>query len=97
MCGESRGFLWNDWSRCLPPGERPIDGGELAGYAEDAQEIGVTRARLKQVMNMVLLAPAIQGAILLAEVQTSERSLRRAVQEPVWKLRASQRKIEDNN
>jgi hypothetical protein len=70
-----------------------IDGkvrsGELRDLADAARAIGVTRARMTQIMNLLLLAPAIQGAILdLAPVTgrdpVSERSLREIVAEPNW-------------
>ena len=64
--------------------ERLVEAGELAGYAEAARALGLTRARLTQVMNLLLLAPEIQEAILLGDMRATERSLRRVVREPVW-------------
>ena len=67
-----------------------IQNGELRDLADAARAIGFTRARLTQIMNLLLLAPAIQEAILeLPQVTTkrdpiSERSLRRIVAEPDW-------------
>ena len=64
--------------------ERLVEAGELAGYAEAAQALGVTRARLTQVMNLLLLAPEIQEAVMAGQLRVTERSLRRVVREPVW-------------
>ena len=64
--------------------ERLIDAGELAGYAEAARALGVTRARLTQVMNLLLLAPEIQAQVLVDEVSGSERRLRGVVAGVCW-------------
>ena len=73
---------------------RKIDGmirdGELQDLAEAARAIGVTRARVTQIANLLLLAPEIQEAILGLPPVTSgrdpisERALRRIVAEPEW-------------
>lgn len=44
--------------------ERLIQEGEIADYAELARLGQVTRARVTQIMNLLLLAPDIQEAIL---------------------------------
>ena len=67
-----------------------IQAGELRDLADAARAIGVTRARMTQIMNLLLLAPEIQEAILfLPPVKNgrdpvSERMLRRIVAEPDW-------------
>ena len=71
-----------------------IDGmirvGELRDLADAARSIGVTRARMTQIMNLLLLAPEIQEAILDLSLVTngsdpvSERALRGIVAEPNW-------------
>jgi hypothetical protein len=67
-----------------------IRDGELQDLADAARAIGVTRARMTQIANLLLLAPEIQEAILaLPLVATgrdpvSERSLRTIVAEPNW-------------
>ncbi len=68
--------------------ERLIDAGELSGYAEAARSLGLTRARLTQVMGLLLLAPKIQERILTGELRESERSLRAHVKEPAWERQA---------
>lgn len=67
-----------------------IRAGELRDLADAARVVGVTRARMTQIMNLMLLAPKIQETILeLPPVTTgrdpiSERSLREAAAESVW-------------
>ena len=64
--------------------------GELRDLADAARAIGVTRSRMTQIMNLLLLAPEIQEAILdLPPVANgrdpiSERTLRKIVAEPDW-------------
>lgn len=66
--------------------ERLVEAGELSGYSEAAHELGLTRARVTQVMNLLLLAPVVQEALLAGELGTSERGLRAAVCTPEWDL-----------
>ncbi len=67
-----------------------IRAGELRDLAAAAKACGVTRARMTQIMNLLLLAPEIQEEILhLPPVvkgrdPTSERSLRRIAVEAAW-------------
>jgi hypothetical protein len=50
--------------------------GEVAGYAELARLCQVTRARMTQIMNLLLLAPDIQEAILfLPRIERGRDSL----------------------
>ncbi len=65
--------------------ERLIDRGELSGYAEAARSLGLTRARLTQVMGLLMLAPETQAQVLLGRLICSERQLRRVVGEPCWR------------
>ena len=69
--------------------ERLVEAGELGGYAEAARVLGITRARVTQIMNLLLLAPEIQEAILTGRLRAGERSLRRVVREPVWAQQGS--------
>ena len=68
--------------------ERLVDAGELADYAEAARLLGLTRARVTQVMNLLLLAPEVQERVLCGDEPVSERHLRDAVGEPVWDAQA---------
>ena len=52
--------------------ERLVEAGELSGYAEAAKALGLTRARVTQVMDLLYLAPDIQEEILaLADAAAS--------------------------
>jgi len=67
--------------------ERRIRAGELRDYAQAAEVLGVTRARVSQITALTLLAPVIQEAILGLSAERgviSERQLRVIVAEPVW-------------
>ncbi len=67
-----------------------IRAGQLQDLADTARAIGVTRARMTQIMNLLLLGPEIQEQILDMPPVTngrdsvSERSLREIVAEPSW-------------
>jgi len=67
-----------------------IRAGELKNWAEAARLIGVTRARMTQIANLLLLAPGIQHAILdhtsmvRHEAPICERHLRAAMSQPDW-------------
>ncbi len=64
--------------------ERLVEAGELTGYAEAARSLGLTRARMTQVMNLLLLAPEIQEQVLVRKINGSERRLRKVVKEADW-------------
>jgi hypothetical protein len=71
-----------------------IDGrvraGEYDDLADAARKMGVTRARVTQIANLLLLAPVIQEAILTwpaiaaGRDPVTERTLRAIVAEPPW-------------
>jgi hypothetical protein len=70
--------------------DEKIRAGELRDLADAARTIGVTRARMTQIMNLLLLAPTIQEAILDLPPVTngrdliSERQLRPITAEADW-------------
>jgi hypothetical protein len=66
--------------------EKKIGTGALRDYAHVAAVLGVSRPRVTQIMNLLLLAPEIQEAILdLPERSTiTERRLRAIVAESQW-------------
>ena len=64
--------------------ERLLEAGQIESYAEAARALGLTRARLSQVMSLLLLAPEVQERLLAGEVHGTERSLRCAVREADW-------------
>ena len=66
-----------------------IAAGELKDYADAARALNLTRARVAQITGLLLLAPAIQEAILDLPMTTgrdpvTERQLRPIVAEPDW-------------
>ena len=61
-----------------------IERGELRDYAEAAERLGLTRARLTQICDLALLAPDIQAAVLLGHVEPRDRHLREAGRHPLW-------------
>jgi len=66
-----------------------VDRGEVRDYADLARLGYVTRARMTQIMNLLLLAPDIQEAILLASyhdaAQTpAERDIRKLTSLALW-------------
>lgn len=74
--------------------EDMIARGEVRDYAELARLGFVTRARLTQIMNLLLLAPEIQEAILMQEaipdfMTTGETKLRRIATIEDWEQQKS--------
>jgi hypothetical protein len=63
--------------------DRQIRAGEIEDLAEAASGLRLTRARVTQVMNLTLLAPEIQAAIL-GGAPAAERCVRAAAAEPSW-------------
>lgn len=61
-----------------------VDEGRVTDYAAAARILGLTRARMTQVMNLLLLAPDIQKGLLLGRLIAPERQLRRVLQIPDW-------------
>jgi len=67
-----------------------IRSGEIRDWAEAARLTGVTRARMTQIANLLLLAPKIQEDILnLSDVSrgedpVTERSLREVAAQADW-------------
>jgi UDP-N-acetylglucosamine 2-epimerase len=69
--------------------QRAIDRGEIRDQAEAARKLGVTRARLTQILDLTLLAPEIQERVLESEATggeepASERILRTAARAAEW-------------
>lgn len=66
-----------------------IESGHYADQADVARHHGLTRARLTQLMNLLLLAPDIQEEVLALEYPAgrepiTERTLRRVLRSLVW-------------
>jgi len=69
--------------------QRRVDDGEFADYADMARALGFSRARITQMMDLLLLAPAIQEEILFLECipgrqPVSERALRKVRKHIAW-------------
>jgi hypothetical protein len=61
-----------------------LEPGELADFADMARQLGFTRARVTQLMDLLLLAPEVQEEVLFLELPPDaqpriERGLREAV------------------
>ena len=65
--------------------ERLVDAEDLESYAAAARALSLTRARMTQVANLLLLAPEVQEQVLMGRVRASERTLRHVLREADWK------------
>ena len=61
-----------------------IERGELRDYADAADRLGLTRARLTQICDLALLAPDVQAAVLLGHVEPRDRHLREVGRHALW-------------
>ena len=61
-----------------------IERGELRDYAEVAECLGITRARVTQICDLALLDPRIQAAVLLGHVEPRDRHLREVGRHLLW-------------
>ncbi len=71
--------------------QQAIDEGRAKDYVAVSHQLCVTRARITQVMNLLLLAPDIQATILTEPSRVhrlSERQLRPITEEPEWRKQA---------
>lgn len=64
--------------------ERLIEDGELPSYAAAARALGLTRARLTQVLGLTLLSPSVQERVLTGELDMSERAFRPLAARAEW-------------
>jgi hypothetical protein len=69
--------------------QRAVDQGLVADRAAVARKLGLTRARVTQLLDLLLLAPDLQLNVLSMEAvdgvePTSERPLRKIAHDPVW-------------
>lgn len=70
--------------------QRAIDRGEIRDQAEAARMLGLTRARLTQILDLTLLAPDLQEKVLEPVAASggeppSERTLRTVGRASEWK------------
>ena len=66
-----------------------IHTGQAADLAELARMTGVSRARISQIMDLLLLAPDIQGKVLDGSISLAAHDFRRIVQIAEWKRQQS--------
>ncbi len=64
--------------------ERLVEQGSVKSYADAARQLGVSRARMAQITNLLNLSPRMQESLLLGKVYVSERELRQMVANPDW-------------
>ena len=69
--------------------QQAIDAGEYRDRAEVARVLGLTRARLTQLLDLTLLAPQIQEQVLglealLGQEPVAEHDLRKVVRTRMW-------------
>ncbi len=64
--------------------EALITAGEIEDYADAAERLGLSRARITQVADLALLAPDIQAAVLLGHCEPRDRHLREVGRHPLW-------------
>lgn len=64
--------------------EARIRAGEIRDWAEASRLVGVTRARMTQIANLLLLAPTIQEALLGGHDPVTERRIRPVLRHPDW-------------
>ncbi len=62
--------------------ERLVEEGAVASYADAARQLGVSRARMTQVLNLLNLPPRVQEGLLLGDLHLSERRIRRLAAGP---------------
>ena len=68
--------------------ERLVASGDLKDYAEAAMKLGISRARISQIMNLINLPVYIQEDLLTGKLHISERNLRSVIHpEEPWQLR----------
>lgn len=69
--------------------QRRLDAGEFADFADMARALGFTRARITQIMDLLLLAPEIQEDLLFlcqgpGQEQVPEHELRPLLRHTSW-------------
>jgi hypothetical protein len=64
--------------------ERLVEDGSVKSYADAARQLGITRGRMTQVLNLLTLPPRVQEGLLLGDLHLSERRMRALVMNPQW-------------
>ena len=64
--------------------ERLVGDGTLNNYAEAAERLGITRARVAQLTALLGLSSRVQEAILSGKLAVTERGIRSLTMEASW-------------
>ncbi len=56
--------------------ERLVEEGRVKSYADAARQLGVSRARMSQILNLLNLPIPVQEGLLLGDLHLSERRIR---------------------
>ncbi len=64
--------------------ERLVDQGAVASYADAARQLGVSLARMTQILNLLNLPPKVQEGLLLGDLHLSERRIRALAAGAEW-------------
>ncbi len=68
--------------------ERAIENGVIGTNADAARALGLSRARITQLSNLLVLSPELQARILTGEIAATEHDLRQVVKEADWKTQS---------
>jgi len=66
--------------------ERQVRTGAIRNYREAARRLGISHARMSQVMALLWLAPRIQAEVLIGRAPWSEVRLRAATRHACWQV-----------
>ncbi len=69
--------------------ERLVEEGTVASYADAARQLGVSRARMSQIINLLNLPPRVQEGLLLGDLHLSERRIRALAAGAEWERQAA--------
>ena len=69
--------------------DRLVENGGIKDYAEVARRLGITRARMAQVTNLLNLSPQFQESILSGKLRISERRLRSTLRHMDWQAQTA--------
>ncbi len=69
--------------------ERLVEEGAVASYADAARQLGVSRARMSQVLNLLNLPPKFQEGLLLGDLHLSERRICEVGAKAEWERQGS--------
>jgi len=76
--------------------ERLIERGVIVDYTQAARMLSVSQPRMTHVMSLLLLAPAIQEAILLCEIAPKDKALRALARVAEWEVQVEPARTSDS-